>query len=404
MIGPALAALMGVLAILVLLAPVLRRSATTGLTRAESAEAVLRDKLSQLRRDEAAGLIGAEEARAAEAEVGRALIVTAREARGQAASTARGHVGGYVAIALSALVLGTGVYGAKGSWKHLDDDVARSVGTDVDAAPTLLGQHEGGVVSDAIASLRQRLSTDPENAENWLLLARSLSTIGDYPGAAEAYARLVALQPLDIEIRGDLGEALVRAQDGFVGPAAVDAFEVVLAHVPEDPRALYYLALRDAQAGDSMTAAAGWARILRTAPPDAPYRPAISQILEAIIADAGLDRAELDIPEPIVASGPLTEQLEAPAASGPGAAQVAAAAEMPADAQIEMIRGMVQRLEERLEEEPTDVDGWLRLIRSRMVLGEPDAARDALARALKANPDAPELAEAHDTVQAGARP
>jgi cytochrome c-type biogenesis protein CcmH len=48
-----------------------------------------------------------------------------------------------------------------------------------------------------------------------------------------------------------------------------------------------------------------------------------------------------------------------------------------------MIRGMVDQLATRLETFPNDENGWLRLMRSRMVLGEKDAAKAALAKALE---------------------
>ena len=53
-----------------------------------------------------------------------------------------------------------------------------------------------------------------------------------------------------------------------------------------------------------------------------------------------------------------------------------------ADPQGPMVRGMVERLAARLETAPDDADGWMRLIRSRVVLGQTDQARDALRRAL----------------------
>ena len=42
-----------------------------------------------------------------------------------------------------------------------------------------------------------------------------------------------------------------------------------------------------------------------------------------------------------------------------------------------MVRGMVARLAERLKQDGTDVEGWLRLLRAYMVLGDKDQARAA---------------------------
>jgi len=63
-----------------------------------------------------------------------------------------------------------------------------------------------------------------------------------------------------------------------------------------------------------------------------------------------------------------------------------AASPQPAAAPLEgeqgkMIRGMVERLAARLKENKSDLDGWLRLIRSYAVLKETDKAQDAAATA-----------------------
>ncbi len=49
-----------------------------------------------------------------------------------------------------------------------------------------------------------------------------------------------------------------------------------------------------------------------------------------------------------------------------------------------MIHGMVDQLAARLEASPNDENGWLRLMGSRMTLGEKDAAKGALTKALAA--------------------
>ncbi len=49
-----------------------------------------------------------------------------------------------------------------------------------------------------------------------------------------------------------------------------------------------------------------------------------------------------------------------------------------------MIHGMVDKLAARLETSPADENGWLRLMSSRMTLGEKDAAKAALLKALAA--------------------
>jgi len=63
---------------------------------------------------------------------------------------------------------------------------------------------------------------------------------------------------------------------------------------------------------------------------------------------------------------------------------VAAAKEMNGTDRDAMIRGMVERLAARLKQNGGDVDGWLRLVRAYMVMGDRDKARGALAEARQA--------------------
>ena len=69
---------------------------------------------------------------------------------------------------------------------------------------------------------------------------------------------------------------------------------------------------------------------------------------------------------------------------GPTAQDMEAAAGMDPQARSEMIQGMVARLAERLKTESNDVEGWLRLVRAYMVLGDRDKARGAATDARRA--------------------
>ena len=70
-------------------------------------------------------------------------------------------------------------------------------------------------------------------------------------------------------------------------------------------------------------------------------------------------------------------------ATSPTAEDVKASEGLSDTQRDSMIRGMVDQLATRLETSPNDEDGWLRLMRSRMTLGEKDAAKAALSKALE---------------------
>ena len=77
-------------------------------------------------------------------------------------------------------------------------------------------------------------------------------------------------------------------------------------------------------------------------------------------------------------------------ARGPTAEDMAAADKMSATDRQAMIENMVAGLAARLKDSPRDPEGWLRLVRSRVVLNQIPAARAALARAMKAFADEPD--------------
>ena len=88
------------------------------------------------------------------------------------------------------------------------------------------------------------------------------------------------------------------------------------------------------------------------------------------------------------ASGSLElPSLESKAArdsdAGPSAEMVAKSEATPPRASDAEIRSMVDGLADRLENSPRDVDGWTRLMRSRVVLGENEVAATAFAKALE---------------------
>jgi len=66
---------------------------------------------------------------------------------------------------------------------------------------------------------------------------------------------------------------------------------------------------------------------------------------------------------------------------------MAAAAEMSPDEQAAQIETMVARLEARLQDEPDDGEGWMRLGRAKQVLGDLAASRMAYENAVRVLPD-----------------
>src|SRR5262249_53084060 len=164
------------------------------------------------------------------------------------------------------------------------------------------------------------------------------------------------------------GEALSAAASGQVTPKAKDAFAAALDLDPKEPRARYYLALSDAQAGHLEMALKQWVALEAESPADAPWRQALAGQIDATARQLGRDPATL----------PGRASLAPPAsANGPTDQDIANAANMTEEQRAAFINRMVSGLAARLKDQPGDVDGWMKLGNAYEQLGRRDDARGA---------------------------
>lgn len=227
-------------------------------------------------------------------------------------------------------------------------------------------------MDQAVAELARRLSNDPSDPEGWAMLGRGYMALERFPDAANAF-RQARERGLDTaEVNAALGEALTAANGGMISPPARRAFEQALRLEPREPRARYYLGLALYQEGRLDDAMNAWMALLHDSRPDAPWVPLLRQNLIRLGAELGMPSDGLDLSTaPAMPPGPGAPSQEA----------VEAIQNMPAEERAAMIEGMVAQLAERLEQEPDNLEGWLRLAQSYLVLGREQEALAALRRA-----------------------
>jgi cytochrome c-type biogenesis protein CcmH len=213
-------------------------------------------------------------------------------------------------------------------------------------------------------------------AKDWRVVGWAYGEAGNAPEAAAAYRRAAAIEPGNAENWSSLGEALQSAGTTVV-PEAAEAFRKALALDAADPRARYFLAVQKDLSGDHRGAIDDWIAFLKDTPPGAPWEADLRRTIDQTAARNRIDLAGR-IPALRITGGATA------GIPGPTGEQLAAAASLPPSKQDEMVQGMVARLEARLKQNPKDVDGWIRLMRSRMVLEDPEAARGALRSGLAA--------------------
>ena len=225
-------------------------------------------------------------------------------------------------------------------------------------------------VESMIARIEARLKQDPDNPADWRMLGWSYFETGDLMRSAAAYRRAAEVEPAKAENWSSLGEALQTAS-AQVSPEAASAFERALKIDPKDPRARYFLGVQKDLKGQHEAAIADWIALLRETPPGAPWEADLRRTIAQVAEKQKIEVASRMPP-------PSSGSVATAAIPGPTREQMAAASSIPPSQQSEMVKGMVDRLANRLKSNPRDADGWVRLMRARMVLGETDAATQAL--------------------------
>jgi cytochrome c-type biogenesis protein CcmH len=418
---------------------------TRRVVRSGSDVEVYRDQLDELERDLKAGSIGPSEAEAARVEIARRLLAAADVAKADAAREVPVTSSRYgrTAVALALLLLPLGAvslylrlgspelasqYSIAGSSPdqqtaiesmvakveaHLQKNPKDGRGWEV-LAPVYL---KLGRYSDSVRAWRSTLSLLGETAERQANLGEAL--VAEANGivtdeANNAFVRAVTLDKTIVSARYYLG--LAAEQDGKREQAA-EIWRELIAEAPPD--AHWVSDVRTALARVEGASAAAQSR---PAPSGAPAQPqrnddAIQSMVDrlaerlkktgsdtdgwvmlvrsyatlgqkdkmaAAITDArtalGGDKTKLQAFDEALRRFDLgqPESSKTPASAPSSGPSVAARAD---DNNSEMIRGMVSRLAERLKQDGSDFDGWMRLVRSYVVLGERDKAAAAAADA-----------------------
>jgi cytochrome c-type biogenesis protein CcmH len=271
-------------------------------------------------------------------------------------------------IAAGALVLATGAIGYR-----------LTTGDDAPAA--------AAVPAHPLAALERDAEANPADAAAWQRLGIAYFDAGRFADAAGAYARASEADPGNAALWSSLGEALVMASERDPMPArASEAFAKAIALDAKDPRARYFLGVEKDLAGDHQGAIGDWLGLLADTPPGAPWEADLVRTIEQVGKINGIEVAARIAAVSGKRPAPTPAHPAFDAIPGPTSEQLAAAGSIPPGEQRAMAEGMVAKLEARLAGDPSNVDGWVMLMRSRKTLGQDAAASKALAAAVAANP------------------
>jgi len=251
-----------------------------------------------------------------------------------------------------------------------------------------------------VQRLEAKLKANPEYADGWRVLGWSYYNSGRYQDAVAAYKRAVALKQDNPILKSLQGEAMVKVAKGKVTNEALEVFKSALVKKPNDVRARYFSGLHKEQNNDPKAAVNDYIALLKLAPAKAQWAGDLRVRIRQLAQKTGVQVTEAQLGLKQSDEAKRKQQTAAVQAvksihgkKGPSAQDIKASNKMKPQDRYAMIRSMVSGLDARLKKSPKDANGWIMLIRSRMVLKEPDAARAALAEAQKVFADEPKTLE-----------
>jgi len=322
----------------------------------DGSKAILIDQLAEVTRDADRGLISKVEAQAAQVEIKRRILAIARDGKRPDAA-----IGGSRVLWIAALfvpLFAAGYYASFGS-----PDVASM--PFAERSEELDEQRE---IVELTQRLSERLYADPDGGpiEGWVLLGQTYMRMGRSSDAATAFQSATEREGAPSAVYSMFAEALMIESDGVVTPKAARAIEQALALDPMNPAATYYQAIGLVQIGEEGAAHDLLTARLGLTQGTAPWMQTFVNEANRIGSRIGRDPLDAILP---------------PAPRGPTAADIEAVGEMSEEDRAAFIQSMVARLAGQLEDNPDDIDGWLRLGNAYLVLGQPSDARTAFLRA-----------------------
>ena len=216
------------------------------------------------------------------------------------------------------------------------------------------------------------------------MLGRSASSLGQFQRAVKAYEQALKLEPKNINVLIDYAETLIFSNEGQVSRDALRSLQYVHKTDASHPKARYYIALHHAQAGNVRLAIQDWVDLLSISLPDAPWVQTVQSQIKSAAEEAKIDITSIKPSlEALQIGSDIRKSLNAQAViSGPSSSDAEAAGEMSTENKRKIILSMVQRLADRLKENPNDRQGWLRLSRAFEVMGDTEKAAHAMDQAL----------------------
>ena len=267
------------IALLFVLPPALQRSAEsdrkTDDERRQANIAVYRDQLSELESDRLNGIVSQEQYAQDREEIERRLLEDTKSEKKHPVASASARSTAYalgIAIPIVAIVFYLNV----GNPKSITDE-AVATHPPASSAP---GERTQAQIEANVARLAERLKSNPSDAQGWVMLARSYSSMEKFAESAGAYAKATELTPNDANLWAEYAFSTAMASGRSLEGRPMELIERALKVDPNNAKALQLAGSAAFEAKDYKKAIDYWQRVLKQVPPG-------SEVAEAIQARIG---------------------------------------------------------------------------------------------------------------------
>jgi cytochrome c-type biogenesis protein CcmH len=252
-------------ALLFLLPPLIQKgqpqTSEDVIARDELNVTIFKDQVAELERDLSVGVVTQEQFETAKHDLERNFLQNANTDADEPVLQIDRVIGRSAAVVIAVLIpiLAVTLYnmlGAKEAGLHPED-----------ARPQVQAEGHEGTLEEQVRKLQDHLQEQPDDAQGWMMLARSYYFLKQYGAAAETFARASALQQdSNAELLADYADALAMANGRNMAGKPYELVKMALAIEPRFQKALWLAGTATYQSGDFEATLGYWKRLLEIFP------------------------------------------------------------------------------------------------------------------------------------------
>lgn len=276
-----IAALFILLALWFILPPLLQKTEDSNRDEMRAANVlVYKDQFKEMEADLKNGLVSEEQYQQDKDELERRLLEDVKPPDPQSPSpsttTRKFAYGVATAIPIGAIAF----YLVVGNPKAISPSLPVMQASTANQGPGQSGAMSDQQIAANVEKLAKRLEQNPNDAEGWLMLARSYTSMERFSDAASAYAHATALNAGDASVWADYAEALALSNGQRLAGKPTEAVNRALKLDPKNQKALALAGSAAAEAGEYQKAIDYWQKLLAQLPPGSEIAKTVSDEID----------------------------------------------------------------------------------------------------------------------------